>query len=55
MDPKLEKALKITQYSTQYLLSCSKVMKDRSDEIKNAMKVFNKEETELDLQLAKLR
>lgn len=55
MDPRLEKALKMNQYSTQYLLSCQRVMTGRKEEIKHALKVFHEEETELDLQLAKLR
>lgn len=55
IDPQLYKALQIAQYSSQYLLSSRKVMKEKEAVLKMALKTFQEEEELLDLKLAKLR
>ena len=55
IDPKLEKALCMIQFSAQYLASCQNSLGGRRKLLLNALKVISDEEDELDLQLAKLR
>lgn len=55
MDPRLLHAIQLAQYSSQYLLGCQEVLRDKSDLIDKALRCFDDEEEELDLQLAKMR
>ena len=55
VDPHLERALHMAQYSTQYLRGCQQVLQSRLDLMQSAMCVFAEEEEALDLELAKMR
>lgn len=55
VDPKLYKAIQLAQYTSQYLISSRKVMKDRESILKKALDSFEEEEEALDLKLSKLR
>ena len=55
VDPTLYKTIQLAQYSSQYLLSCRKLMKERETVLKTALKTFQEEEELLDLKLAKMR
>lgn len=54
-DPRLYHTLQLAQYSTQYLLACQEMLRDRTELIQKALNCFDKEEQELDVQLAKMR
>lgn len=55
VDPRLHHAMQLAQYSTQYLLGCQTLLNQRKTVIGEATKCFEKEEAELDMQIAKLR
>lgn len=55
VDPRFLQTLQTAQYTIQYLIGCQNLLTQRAELIENAMKVFETEEDELDLQIAKMR
>lgn len=55
VDSEFYPAVQISQYITQYLLGCRKLLSDREVTISAALKEFDEEEEHLDIQLAKMR
>lgn len=55
MDPRLLRALQLSQFSVQYLLSSQKVMKEKENTIRSAVHTFQQEEDLLDVKIAKMK
>eukprot|EP01039_Chlorochromonas_danica_P004626 gene4626-5068_t len=54
-DPLLLKAMQLTQFSTQYLLSSKKALQEKRHLVSKALDTFQQEEDLLDMKIAKLK
>lgn len=54
-DPRMGKALKVLQYSGQYLHSSQSLLSDKEAILKRALEKLDDEENEVDLALAKMK
>ena len=55
VDPRLLHAIQLSQYSTQHLIGCQALLNQRKGVIGEAYQCFEREEEDLDMQIAKLR